>query len=137
MASTNYAKNQQLNHALRSVNYNTMPAYWYIGLSLSTIDETGDGVLEPTDKAYKRVPVVATTAGWTTASSGSLVNKTTITFPQSTQHWGTVKEVFIASHSKLSGSYIWFHEAIDPPLAILDGTKLTIPASAIALDREE
>lgn len=137
MPATNYAKNQQLNHEIRGEAYAGLSSSWYIGFSLSTIEEDGSGILEPVDIGYRRVPVPRTTAFWVEATSGSLTNSSPIVFPQSTQHWGTIKEIFIANNPTLSGSYIWFHKQLDTPMAILDGTKITIPAYAIAIDRQE
>lgn len=143
MPATNFAINNELNSEFRSganASYpEGLPQNWYIGLSLSEITDDGEGVLEPTTGGYKRVAVPRTASYWTEPSSGSLVNSTTIEFPFSAEHWGTVQEVFISSSSSVgySGSYIWFHSELETPMAILKGTKLTIPSNAILIDRKE
>lgn len=148
MPATNYAINKELTSEFKSGSSASYPAgslptantgKWYIGLSLSTIDDEGNGVLEPKDRGYKRVGILRASSAWTNPTSGSLTNTSAIVFPQSTEHWGTIKEIFISTSPtvRTSGSYIWFHKEIDPPMAILDGTKITIPANAIAITRKE
>ena len=142
MPATSYAINKELNSEFRSgssIQYTGLPTYWYIGLSLSTIDADGNGVSEPSDRGYRRVQVPRSVQYWTEAIGGYLTSASPIVFPQSTAHWGTVKEVFISSSGAVgtSGSYIWFHKELDSPMAVLDGTKITIPAKAIAINRKE
>lgn len=143
MPATNYAKEKELNYEFKNISssgsYVPTTNKWYIGLSLYTIDEDGNGVYEPIDNGYKRVPIQRTPSYWTDASDGSLTNGCAVVFPQSTRHWGTIKEVFVSSSSKVgtSGSYIWFHCPLETPMAVLDGTKITIPKYAISLNRKE
>lgn len=143
MPATNFAINNELNSEFRSGTSGSypgdLPENWYIGLSLSEITDDGEGVLEPTTGGYKRVAVPRTIGYWTPPTSGSLTNASPIEFPFSTEHWGTVQEVFISSSSSVgySGSYIWFHSELETPTAILKGTKLTIPSNAILIDRKE
>jgi len=141
MPATNYAISKELNSEFRSYTSGSYISWpnWYIGVSLSEIDNDGFGVLEPTDRGYRRVAVPRNATYWTAPSDGSLKNATSIVFPQSTRHWGTIKEIFISSSSEVgtSGSYIWFHKKLDQPIAVLDGTKITIPQNAILIDRKE
>lgn len=141
MPATNYAINNELNSEFRSYISGSYISWsnWYIGLSLSEIDDDGEGVLEPAIGGYKRVPVPRDADNWVAPVSGSLTSASPIVFPRSTEHWGTVKEVFISSSSSVgtSGSYIWFHNLLEIPIAVLSGAKITIPAQAIAINRKE
>lgn len=143
MPATNYAINSELNSEFRSGSasgsYIEEGISWYIGLSLSEIDDDGEGVLEPERGGYRRVTVPRTAGYWTEPTSGSLTTASSVVFPRSTEHWGTIEEVFISSSSSVgtSGSFIWFHEQLDIPISVLRGEKITIPANAIAINRKE
>lgn len=148
MPATKYAINKTLNRIFRQEPYasttpGTMPFTnnWYLGLSLTPIDDDGNGVTEPKDRAYARVPLPRTTGAiWTSGSTtppGSVTNKSAITFKQTTQHWGTIQEIFLATHPTSFGSSIWFHAKLEPAIPILDGTKIVIPANSIKINRQE
>lgn len=143
MPATNYAINNELNAEFRSGTgggYSpALPNSWYIGLSLSEISDDGIGVLEPSGGGYMRVGLTRGTSHWTTVTSGSLSNNIDVVFPYSTKHWGTIQEIFISSSSRVgtSGSYIWFHSKLETPMSVISGTKITIPKSAIAINRKE
>lgn len=150
MPATNYAINKTLNRKFRHEPYGlTNYNYWYIGLSLGDIDQYGNGVMEPTDKAYKRIRVSAYANGssifTSVSATGIVTNTSPISFNQSSQHWGTIKEVFISAYPAATSvpssnaplDDIWFHHPLVDPIPVLDGTKITIPANAMRFIRIE
>lgn len=120
MSLINYAEARVLNYlfnnnGVNAATFASPPANW-VALYTATPTDTGGGT-EATGGAYARVRVYPSTSGstpkWTAAAdtttpSGSQVvkNANTITFPQATASWGSIKAVGIKDAST-SGNFLW------------------------------
>lgn len=138
MPATNHAIHQSLDYSFRGISY-TLPTSFYLGVSMADIDSNGLGFSEPDDPSYSRQEMPRNSATWTeaTASGSSLCaiyNAVPVQFKKSSEHWGTVREIFLSSGS--SGSEIWYHQALDPTVPILEETLVTFPIESIKLARK-
>lgn len=138
MPATNYAIHQSLDYSFRGTPY-SLPSSFYLGVSVASIDSNGLGCVEPMDSSYVRQEVPRNSATWSASSTsgGSLCtvyNAKQVQFKKSSAHWGTIKEVFLSSSA--SGSEIWFHEALEPGVPILEETLVTFPIASIKLARK-
>lgn len=92
MSFTNYLELEVLDHVFGSGVY-TPPAALYVGLSTTTPTESGTNFTEP-GSGYARMYTPNDKNAWTVAGpaggSGSLNNKTGITWGTVTGSWGTV-----------------------------------------------
>jgi len=83
MSASNYLEAAILNHIFDEAEF-TAPT-WYVALSTTTPDETGN-VTEPDDPGvYARQAL-----GATTLTGNSVSNDAEITFPTAETNWGTV-----------------------------------------------
>lgn len=98
-AFTDYLENKLIDFLLRGQAY-VPPATVYVGLDVTTGDDTGSGI-EVTGGSYDRVAVPCTLAAWagtqgagTTAissgNSGTTSNNLALPFPAPTANWGQV-----------------------------------------------
>lgn len=115
----------------------TLADVWWVGLSLGKIKKDGSGVREPVGGGYKRVAVPRNENMWSPPTNGKVWNTGEITFPISTGHWGTIKEVFLATSPVIGRSNldIWYHIELEEPVPILRGTSLTIAPAVIEVNR--
>lgn len=129
MSITYLASGSILNYNFGATAY-SVPANYYVGLSTTHISNSGSNANPPVGYGYAKVTITndkATTFG--VVSSGCLVNKAVITFPQSSGSWGTILDVTLSD----SGSNIWFFQALGTPVVVQSGTTISFAASAIAI----
>ena len=140
MAATNYAINKTLNRQFRKTYYNITTNYYYVGLSTTAIDEYGNGVTEPSHISYERVPININQSDsiFSSPEDGKATNRNSaVEFNVAREHWGRIREVFLALDQKSSGSSILFHSRIDPPFPVLEGTKIKFDIDSLILNRKE
>jgi hypothetical protein len=91
---TEFLSLEVLDHVFGDTAY-TAPATLHIGLSTTTITDSGTNDTEPVGNAYARSAVTNNVTNWPVATGdvagvGEKSNGTTITFPEATGAWGTV-----------------------------------------------
>ena len=136
MPATLYAINQQLDHDFGSESY-TAPTNYYMGLSTTSIDNSGSTVTEPADASYERVLIVNDKNYWDSAASGSLTNACAIAFPQSSESWGNIVSAFLSSGSQ-SGAvddHVWYYHTLTPAVPVAVNTELTFDVGTITVSR--
>lgn len=77
---------------------NLSPTYFYIGLSTNELTESGVITGEVKGGGYKRVSIRNNTTTFsvpTADAPGTVHNKISVEWPESTESWGVVKTVFI------------------------------------------
>jgi hypothetical protein len=79
----------------------------YVGLC-TAVGADGAVTGEPTIgvSGYARVSVANTSTNWNTAASGSITNKTAITFPTASGAWGSVTMWFISDSATLTTGHV-------------------------------
>ena len=105
---SDYLENEILDHIFGVGSYSA-PATVYVGLATAACSDTTTGsiVTEPSGGSYARVSVTNSGTNWNTASSGSISNKTAITFPEATASWGEVTDFFIADAATNGNILVW------------------------------
>lgn len=130
---TYYQSNLILDRAYGASTWNP-PGTLYLGLSTSTINNDGTGYTEPSSGyGYARVAITNTKSYWTTAASGVLSNSATITFPQSTNSWGTITYVFIADSATLGSGNILYFDVLSPSRVVQPNTTVLLSAGAVTI----
>jgi hypothetical protein len=132
MSVTYYKMNQLLDSEFGSTAY-SVNSTLYVGLSTTAVSNSGTGYTEPTAGAYARVAVVNNKSNFTVASTGSLSNNTSITFPESTAAWGTITYVFLADSGTTSAGNVLYFEALSTAKTIQTATTVLFAPNAITI----
>jgi len=130
MAATNYARNKILDYNFGSVAYSVPPSF-FLGLSTTTINAGGSTATEPVGSSYSRVEIANDKSNWAYASSGCLLNSTSVSFIEASGSWGTVTYAGLWD-APTSGS-IWFYQALPTAKIVQANTVVTFSASSIAM----
>jgi hypothetical protein len=130
MAATNYTRNKILDYNFGSVAYSVPPSF-FLGLSTTTINAGGSTATEPVGSSYSRVEIANDKSNWTYASSGCLLNSTSVSFIEASGSWGTVTYAELWD-AQTSGS-IWFYQALPTAKIVQANTVVTFSASSIAM----
>jgi hypothetical protein len=128
MTATNWAKNKIQDYVYGAVSF-TPPTSYFLGLSTTTISASGSNSSEPVGAGYARVEIANDKSHFTYASSGCLVNSTTLAFGPSSGSWGTITDV--ALYSALTSGSIWFFTSLTTPKIVQTDTTVSFSASAI------
>lgn len=110
MSTTNIQKKQMM----ESVFGSGSPATYYIGISKTSISETGTGVTEPSSTyGYSRIAVLNNKTTWTDFVNGEINNKIVFEFPEViTANWNTLSDLmylFIATSPTGTGNDIKYY----------------------------
>lgn len=109
---TNYTENAILNEVFGGTAF-TAPTTLYIGLSTTTVTETGGGITEPVGNNYSRVAVSNNLTNFPTTSTSTKQNGVAFNFPQASGNWGTVTYFFI-SDANSGGNIIAYDDLTIP-----------------------
>jgi hypothetical protein len=132
MSSTNYAKNKMQDYAFGSVSY-TPPASYFLALSVNGISSSGSNMSEPVGASYARIEIPNSKLYFTNSFSGSLVNLSALTFPESSGSWGVITTIALMDAST-SGS-VWFYTDLGTPKTVQSNTVVSFSASAIVISQ--
>jgi len=131
MSITYYASGSMLNDTFGDIAFSA-PANYYLGLSTTTISNSGSNVTEPIGATgYARVTVPNNKTYFSYASEGVILNSTDLEFPTSGSSWGTITDVFLADTSGSGTGNVWVFEALSSAKIIQDATTVTFSASAV------
>jgi hypothetical protein len=132
MPATYYAINQTLDFNFGSGSY-TPPTSYYLGLSTTTIGASGSTVTEPTDASYARQEIPNSDKSfWTSASDGVITNGSTVTFPQSSDSWGSIICAFLSD--ALTSGNVWYYDVLDVPITVGPNTEIELPPGIIEIE---
>jgi hypothetical protein len=118
MNATTYQMNKLLNYVFGGVSY-TPPSNWYLGLSKTLIDATGNTVTEPDSgtTGYARVAIPNNkSTGWTTSTLKTLSNLAKVTFGESDAPYGTIVSMFLAD--ALTGGNVCYYYTANPAFPV-------------------
>ena len=105
------------------------PANLFIGLSSSSITDSGGNITEPVGNGYARKSVTNNATNFPLSSGGAGSNGTQISFNTATGSWGTVVDFFIADAS--SGGNVLAYGTLGTPKAIGNGDTASFAAGAL------
>ena len=111
------------------VNFN---GSFYIGLSSSMPDQSGNGIVEPSGFGYSRMRV----ASFSLSNSGIVSNSTSITFPSSTGTWFPSDRraaYWCLFDGSGSSAKLVAAGALDTPRTIEAGSVVTVPENALSI----
>lgn len=129
MNITNYERNRLVDHSFGGVSASPV-ANWYIGLSTTVIDETGNTVTEPSSgDGYARKAIPNDKSNWTTSASGVVTNASAIVLDESTASWGTIVSIFLAD--SLTGGNVCYFQTASPTFPVVASTEITFEAGTI------
>jgi len=120
-----YLANELLDHVFAGATY-TSPSLYMALYSDATNDTTGG--TELTGNAYARTDV---SASFGTASSGSISNDVTITFPTATGNW-TAATHFAIQDAASSGNRL-IHGALDSSVTVTSGNAFTVNSGQLSV----
>ena len=107
------------------------PPTWNVGLSTTTISDSGVGATEPSGNNYARKTMGSDS--WTIAEDSIISNASQILFSEASgSGWGTIKEIFISN----TGSVICFHQSLTPNIIVNGGTTVVIPPECLVIKRD-
>lgn len=104
-----------------------LPSTYYIGLSTTTPTSDGTGVSEPSDPAYTRVALTSLTA----PVGGVIRNDQVISFPDSTEDWGTITHFVL--YDAQAGGNLLIYNTVDKPRLIQADSQITFKANGLSL----
>ena len=132
MGMTYYMANAFLNYVFRESGSVPAPGTYYVGLSTSVMDATGSAIVsEPSGGNYARQSYPKASGSWVAPTLGVTSNNTTITFPESTNNWGTIKAVFIAD-SQTGGNILYYYN-LDSYLPVPANTQVKIQGNNLII----
>lgn len=124
--------NSVLNYLFGNTAY-TSPTPLYVGLSTSTISDTGANITEPTGGAYARVSIANNKTTFSVASGGSLSNAITITFVESSASWGIITDVFFGLGATVGVADALYFQALPTPKTVQTATTISFATNAIVI----
>lgn len=104
-----------------------IPAAYYIGLSKTVPNLSGDNVSEPSGGGYARVKLT----DLSTPSDGTVTNNSAIDFAESTAAWGTVTH-FVVYDALTDGNLLMYGQ-LTTSRSVEAETIMTIKAGALTL----
>lgn len=114
MSATNYAELKVLDWLLGAESV-SLPATWYIGLSVGDPGESGSTSGEPSGSGYGRVAVTNSSTAWQQASVAKS-NLATVVLPNPSGSWGSPSHFFLADAS--TGGNVWITGALATTVSI-------------------
>lgn len=128
--NTTYFLNMVSGHVFGTKKNPALPESYYIGLSLTEPDESGDGVTEPSTIAgYKRVKL----ENLSQPEGGVVTNSADINFEESTSSWGTVNYFVIYDAEAVNGGNLLMYGALSTPRSVEAATVMTIRSGYLKL----
>lgn len=104
-----------------------IPDEYYIGLSSTAPSTDGLNVTEPASGGYQRVQLT----GLSEPTAGVVTNPTSISFPESTQSWGTVS-YFVIFDAATEGNLLMYGE-LEEARTVEAATIMTLRANSLTL----
>lgn len=104
-----------------------IPDQYYIGLSSTAPSADGLNVTEPASGGYQRVQLT----GLSEPTAGVVTNPTSISFPESTQSWGTVS-YFVIFDAATEGNLLMYGE-LEEARTVEAATIMTLRANSLTL----
>lgn len=104
-----------------------IPDEYYIGLSSTAPSTDGLNVTEPASGGYQRVQLT----GLSEPTAGVVTNPTSISFPESTQSWGTVS-YFVIFDAATEGNLLMYGE-LEEARTVEAATIMTLRATSLTL----
>ena len=104
-----------------------IPDQYYIGLSSTAPSADGLNVTEPATGGYQRVQLT----GLSEPTAGVVTNPTSISFPESTQSWGTVS-YFVIFDAATEGNLLMYG-ALEEARTVEAATIMTLRANSLTL----
>ena len=104
-----------------------IPDEYYIGLSSTAPSTDGLNVTEPASRGYQRVQLT----GLSEPTAGVVTNPTSISFPESTQSWGTVS-YFVIFDAATEGNLLMYGE-LEEARTVEAATIMTLRANSLTL----
>ena len=131
----NYLERKVLDLIFGSTAF-AVPAFLYIGLSLTTIGEDGTGITEPAGVSYCRAAIMNDKSRFTVAAGTptQLNNSIIFAFVQAEENWGTITDYFI-SDAIMAGNILAYGSLTVPKIiSVGDTTTFEIGDFVIGLD---
>jgi hypothetical protein len=141
MAMTTYLKEKVLNYLFQTdptalgtaITTLTTNTGYYIGLSLTQVDETGiASVTEPVTTGgsnYARVQLETGTTNYsiagTQSASYAIGNETVVTFPTAGADWGKALSIFLADTATRATGNVWWYADLSPAITIVTTTAVS------------
>lgn len=108
--TTTYFLNCVMGNVFKTKTTPTIPNRVYLGLSSTEPNMDGSGATEPSvAAAYARVPLTTLSV----PTNGVITNTDDITFPESTNNWGTMTH-FVLYDSATGGNLLMYNELTQP-----------------------
>lgn len=128
--NTKYFLNLVAGNVFRSKETPAIPAKYYIGLSKTAPDVTGDNVSEPeTSAGYARVEL--TSLG--EPVDGLVTNQQAINFNESTNGWGTVTHFVVYDSDEVGAGNLLMYGELTTPRTVETATIMTIKEGYLKL----
>ena len=125
--NTTYFINLVAGNVYGSQKTPAIPEAYYIGLSSTAPSADGTNVTEPSGGGYQRVQLT----GLTVPSDGEVTNASAISFPESTQSWGTVSHFVI--YDAASNGNLLMYGALEESRTVEAATIMTIRSNGLTL----
>lgn len=125
--TTTYFADCVIGNVFKTKTSPALPSTYYIGLSTTAPSLDGTGVSEPSDPAYARVALTSLTA----PVGGVIRNDQVISFPDSTEDWGTITHFVL--YDAQTGGNLLIYNTVDKPRLIQADSQITFKANGLSL----
>ena len=126
--NTTYFLNQVMGNLFKTKETPTLPSEYYIGLSSTAPNISGDNVTEPlSNSGYKRVKL----ENLSEPADGVITNEQAISFDESTANWGTMSHFVI--YDALEAGNLLMYDTLSTPRNVEAATIVTIKANSLTL----
>ena len=133
MAQSNDLYNKILGHLFGNREFTNVTTY-YVALSFNS---NVQAVLEPLGNGYTRVAVENNTTNWSTQTDGIVKNLIDISFPESTDNWGSDVIKSIAIYDAVTDGNLLYQGSIPVGMQKLvqNASVVLFPAGSIMIDK--
>jgi len=129
MSASDWLENKLLNHIFGNGGYSNVGIY--IGLGLITVDATPNELSE----IYNYTRVVTSTAYWTHAGNGQIVNTLGIVFPQAIGgDWGPVTHFILFQSGTYGAGNMLLYGLFTPELEVEENDVLQFEKGDLAIN---
>lgn len=126
--NTTYFLNQVMGNLFKTKETPALPSEYYIGLSSTAPNISGDNVTEPlSNSGYKRVKL----ENLSEPADGVITNEQAISFDESTANWGTMSHFVI--YDALEAGNLLMYDTLSTPRNVEAATIVTIKANSLTL----
>lgn len=124
---TPYFLNLIAGNVMHSASVSALPNAYFVALSTTVPDESGDGLTEVSGGGYSRGAL----QDGSTPENGLVSNLTDVEYPEAASEWGTVKA--FAIYDAATGGNLLAWDLVEPEQTVVTGNQVRFKPGALKL----